>query len=42
MIPSKKLINEILNYELNRHLLKIDDIIKIIRDIDDSRGYLNL
>lgn len=40
-IPSKKLINEILNYELSRHLAKIDSIVRTIREIDDDRGYLN-
>lgn len=40
-IPSKKFVNEILNYELNKHLLRIDDIVKVIGDIDDGRGYLN-
>ena len=39
-MPSKRLLNEILNYELSRHLLKIDDIIRTIQDIDTGRGYL--
>jgi hypothetical protein len=41
LIPSKKLINEILNYELSRHLSKIEVVVRAIKDIDDERGYLN-
>lgn len=43
LIPSKKLINEILNYEVSRHLSKVEDIVRMIKDVDiDSRGELNL
>ena len=29
-MPSLRLINEILNYELNRHLSRIDEVLRIM------------
>lgn len=41
LIPSKMLVNEIFNYELSRHLLKIEESVRAIRDVDKERGFLN-
>ena len=41
LIPSKKLINQIMNYELQRHLFKIEDIIRVFRELETERGYFN-
>ena len=38
MMPSQKLINEIMNYELNRHLMRIEDVLRIIHEIDNGNG----
>lgn len=40
-VPSKKLLNEILNFELKKHTLRVEDIVREIRQIDEGkRGYL--
>ena len=30
-----------MNYELQRHLFKIEDIIRVFRELETERGYFN-